>query len=176
MDQFEFDALYWAHQPPEIAELSSISVLNDRIARAAELATKGFLIDVPIQAWGLDAYYTMLFRQQLGMTWAPSALMQPVTVAPMPGTPSYDPDHAPVGSIKVTLDPADYAPYNPPQPKPTIPPTASPVGALNFANIYFPQAWDASPDGTVITEARGTFRKHRVATIIGFNSYWEKIA
>ena len=55
-------------------------------------------------AWGWDAAKTIEMRKMFGYTWVPSALQQPVTAAPGvtgPGITPYDPDHPPVGSIKV---------------------------------------------------------------------------
>src|ERR1700732_3999239 len=109
--QTEFDQAYWASQPPEVRALPSLPDQNSRGIRAAELATKGFVIDVPIMAWSWDAYLVMKLRSDFGYTWVPSALQTPVTIAPglsAPGTVPYDAAHAPSGSIHVFLRPADY--------------------------------------------------------------------
>jgi hypothetical protein len=174
-----FDAAYWAHQPPEVRELRDMTDANQRLSRASDLAMKGFTIDVPIMAWAFDPYYTMRLRRDYGFTWVPSALQPPVSIAPsltMPGTAPYDPNAAPPGSIKVSLDPADYPPFNPPAPPAPAPvQSGSPVGDQSVGNIYHGQAWDSAPDGTVVVEPRGKFLKHRIATPFGFMQFWEKI-
>lgn len=174
-----FDAAYWAHQPPEVRALRDISDADQRLSRASELAMKGFTIDVPIMAWGFDPYYTMKMRRDYGFTWVPSALQSPISVAPgltVPGAQPYNPDAPPPGSIKVSLDLADYPPFEPPAP--VAPPPAqsgSPVGDQSLGNIYHAQPWDHSPDGTQVVEARGKFVKRRIATPFGFMQFWEKI-
>jgi len=80
----------------------------DQRGRAAEsLAQQGYSIDVPIMVWNWDPETTMTVRQNMGYTWVPSGPQAPVAVAPglsLPSLPSYDPNHAPAGSIAVNLD------------------------------------------------------------------------
>ena len=98
------DDAYWAAQPPAIQQLREIQDPDARKAAAIQLAQQGYTIDVPIMAWGWDAAKTIEMRKTFGYTWVPSALQQPVTAAPGitgPGITPYDPDHPPVGSIKV---------------------------------------------------------------------------
>jgi len=72
-----------------------------------KLAQQGFTIDVPIMVWGWNPLVTMQLRQADGYTWVPSGLQPPIPVTPgiqMAGYTSYDPNHPPAGSIKVTTD------------------------------------------------------------------------
>jgi hypothetical protein len=174
-----FDAAYWAHQSPEVRALKDISDSADRAQRAASLAMQGLQIDVPIMAWGFDPYYTMKLRHDYGFTWVPSAIQPQVTIAPgltAPGATPYDAAHPLPGSIKVSMDVADYPPFDPPAPVVPAPnPSASPIGEQSIGNIYHAQSWDTAPDGAQVTEARGRFLKHKVATPFGFQVYWEKI-
>ena len=98
--QQQFDQAYWASQPPAVQALQSITDQDQRATAAAQLATEGFTIDVPIMVWGWDAYLVMTMRAQFGYTWVPSALQPPVTIAPgdaQPGVVAYDPLHPPRG-------------------------------------------------------------------------------
>ena len=89
--------------------------------------------------WGWDAFLTMTMRVQFGYTWVPSALQPPVSIAPgiaQPGVVSYDPLHAPPGSIKVSTNIVDYPPFNPPpQPQPQTPAGDAPVGLQSVGTI-----------------------------------------
>jgi len=175
-----FDQAYWASQPPEIQALPGIADPGQRAAKAAQLATNGFTIDVPIMVWGWDPYLAMQLRQQFGFTWVPSALQPPVTIAPglaQPGVVAYDPSNPPPGSIKVSTNIADYPPFvPPPQPAPQTPASNDPVGMQSIGNIYLSVPGETYQDGAEFTDSRGTFQKHIVVTPFGRSSYWEKIA
>ena len=103
--QTVYDA-YWATQPPAVQQLRDIKSEPERAAKAQELASQGYAIDVPIMVWGWDPLTTMQARQSAGYTWVPSAGMKPVSVAPgvaFPSTdPSYDPNNPPPGAIPVS--------------------------------------------------------------------------
>jgi hypothetical protein len=183
--QLEFDQAYQAAQPPEIRALMNMQDDNDadnqaKIARAAQLAQQGFSVDVPIMVWGWDPYLCMLYRQQYGYTWVPSALQPPVTVVPGLGAvgnlPAYDPNHPPAGSIRVSTNPADYPPFDPPAPVTPPAPITDPVGAQSVGNLYLSVAGDTYQDGAQFTDTRGTFLKHVVVTPFGRTNYWEKVA
>ena len=178
--QQQFDQAYWASQPPEVQALPGIADPDQRAARAAQLATNGFTIDVPVMVWGWDAYLVMTMRSQFGYTWVPSALQPPVSIAPgvaQPGAVAYDPLHPPPGSIKVSLTIQDYPPFAPPpQPPAPIPAAQDPVGLQSIGDIYYSVPGDAYPDGAQFTDSRGTFEKHMIATPFGRSAYWEKVA
>jgi hypothetical protein len=178
--QQQFDQAYWASQPPEVQALPGITDQEQRATTAAELATNGFTIDVPIMVWGWDAYLTMTMRAQFGYTWVPSALQPPVSIAPgiaQPGVVSYDPLHPPAGSIKVSTSIQDYPPFTAaPQPTPQTPAGADPVGLQSIGNIYYSVPGETYPDGATFTDTRGTFQKHMVVTPFGRSAYWQKIA
>jgi hypothetical protein len=177
--QQEFDQAYWAAQPPEVRALPSIADQDSRGTRAAELASKGFVIDVPIMLWSWDAYLVMKLRSDFGYTWVPAALQATVTIAPglsAPGTVPYDPAHPPLGSIHVSLNPADYPPFNPPTVTPSPTATTDPVGPQSIGVLYNSVPGDNFADGAKFTDGRGTFLKHVVITPFGRTNYWEKIA
>ena len=187
--QTQFDQAYLAAQPPEIQALmsmdaSSTDAISTRVTQGASLAAKGFLIDVPIMIYAWDAYLCMTERQDLGMTWVPSALMPGLGapngytmpgISPQPGQIAYDPANPPPGAITVSTNPADYLPFDPPAPPPPTPVNTDPVGAQSVGNLYLSTALgNTYPDGAVYTEARGTFLKHVVITPFGRTNYWEK--
>ena len=178
--QQQFDAAYWASQPPEVQALASIADQDQRATQGATLATNGFTIDVPIMVWGWDPYLVMTMRAQFGYTWVPSALQPPVTIAPssaQPGVVAYDPLHPPPGSIKVSTNIQDYPPFiTPLPPAPQSPASADPVGLQSIGDIYLSVPGETYPDGAKFTDPRGTFQKHMVVTPFGRNAYWEKIA
>ena len=177
--QQQFDQAYWASQPPEVQALQSITDQDQRATLAAQLASNGFTIDVPIMVWAWDPFLVMTMRAQMGYTWVPSALQPPVSIAPgdtQPGVVPYDPSDPPPGSIKVSTNIADYPPYATPAPAPTIPTPADPVGAQSVGDIYLSVPGDTYPDGATYTDSRGTFQKHVVVTPFGRSAYWEKIA
>jgi hypothetical protein len=178
--QQQFDQAYWASQPLQVQALEGITNQDQRATQAAELATSGFIIDVPIMVWAWDAYLVMTMRGQFGYTWVPSALQPPVTIAPniaQPGVVAYDPLHPPPGSIKVSTNLQDYPPFAPaPPPTPQTPAGEDPVGLQSLGNIYLSVTGETYQDGAEFTDTRGTFLKHLVATPFGANAYWEKIA
>ncbi len=99
-----FDDAYWAKQPAAVQQLKSIQDPAQRTLMASQLAQQGYSIDVPIMVWGWDPQITTQLRQSMGYTWVPSALQNPVAVAPGIGQgsqPAYDPLHPPAGSITV---------------------------------------------------------------------------
>jgi hypothetical protein len=105
-DQQEaFDNAYWASQPAPVQALRTMQNQEQREAVATQLANEGYSIDVPIMVWGWDPSITTAMRQSEGYTWVPSALQNPVEVAP--GLPNlgtlaaYNPNNPPAGSITV---------------------------------------------------------------------------
>ena len=99
-----FNEAYWAKQPSAVQQLQSIDDPGERSLMASQLASEGYKIDVPIMAWGWDPSQVTSLRQSYGYTWVPSALQNPIAVAPglsVPGMQAYDPNNAPSGSIAV---------------------------------------------------------------------------
>jgi hypothetical protein len=173
--QQSFDTAYWAHQPPAVAQLNTMTVdvenptASGRTSTGMSLAAQGYTIDVPIMVWGWDAYLTMEMRVQYGYTWVPSALMSPVTMAPgvtVPGQASYDPNNPPAGAITVSLNLANYPPYAPPPVAvPVVTPTSC-VGMSLGAGYY--QALTGSnctlTNGQLYTQdPRGNFIFHQAS-------------
>lgn len=170
---------YWLSKPPEVRRLDP-NVTNTEAERqiiAVECADKGHIVDVPIMVFGAHPYHTMLIRQGLGFTWVPSALQAPVNVAPglqFPGEVPYDPDKPPQGSIKVSVDPKDYPPFNPPVVQ--LPPNTVAVGAYTgLLNRYFSlPAGIGLPNGHSLSQDGGTFVKRVQANAIGTFHYFER--
>jgi hypothetical protein len=95
---------YWAKQPAAVQALRTITDQGQRTLMATQLATEGYKIDVPIMVWGWDPSQVTSLRQSYGYTWVPSALQNPIAVAPGltdPGMQTYDPNNPPAGSIAV---------------------------------------------------------------------------
>jgi hypothetical protein len=178
--QLEFDKAYWTSQPPELRALPVVEDFDQRVKRAADLASKGFTVDVPIMVWTWDPYLVMKNRQDYGYTWVPSALQPNISVAPgvnQPGSVPYDPTHPPAGSIRVSLNMADYPPFNPPPPAPQQQAAnADPVGIQSLGTLYLSVPGETYADGAKFTDSRGTFIKHVTFTPFGQTNYWEKIA
>jgi hypothetical protein len=103
--QQAFDDAYWAQQPAAVQPLRTMQSTQERTVLATQLANEGYSIDVPIMVWGWDPSITTSMRQADGYTWVPSALQNPVEMAP--GLPAagtqaaYDPNNPPAGSIAV---------------------------------------------------------------------------
>ncbi len=99
------DDAYWNSQPAAVQTLRGIDDYAQRQALGSQLASQGYQIDVPVMVWGWDAGQTTALRQSFGYTWVPSALQQPVAIAPGLGAigtlSAYDPKSPPQGSMKV---------------------------------------------------------------------------
>jgi len=179
----DFDKVYWLSQPPEVRalEVNTTPDQDIRMNRGVELAIKGFKIDVPIMLWGWDPYKVMKLRLEYGYTWVPSALQPPVQMAPgLSGSGinlvPYDPNNPPGGTIKVSVNLADYPPFDPPIPLPPSPAQEGPVGVQSVGNLYYSVPGETFMDGQKFSEPRGTFLKHVTITPFGRSPYWEKIA
>jgi hypothetical protein len=100
-----FDNAYWANQPAAVQPLRTMQDPQEREDYAQQLASEGYTIDVPIMVWGWDPSIVTSMRQADGYTWVPSAMQNPVQVAPglgsMGGMAAYDPNNPPAGSIAV---------------------------------------------------------------------------
>jgi hypothetical protein len=99
-----FDNAYWASQPTAVQALRTMPE-EERDGYADQLASEGYAIDVPIMVWGWDPSIVTSMRQADGYTWVPSALQNPVEVAPGLGSlgtlAAYNPKDPPAGSIAV---------------------------------------------------------------------------
>jgi len=100
-----FDNNYWAQQPAAVQPLRTMQDQEQREGLATQLASEGYSIDVPIMVWGWDPSLVTSLRQSEGYTWVPSALQNPLEVAPgLPGIgtlAAYNPNDPPAGSIAV---------------------------------------------------------------------------
>lgn len=152
----------------------------DREIAAKALALQGYIIDVPIDVWGWVVWAVMTERENFGYTWVPSALQPPLVNTPgnaLPGQVPYDPNHPPVGSIKVSTNIADYPVFSPPPPPP-LNPTLPFVGAHEFDNVYTygPGSVGTSgylvQNGQVVTQNGLTYTAHRSLGLIGETLYY----
>ncbi len=123
--QHAFNSAYWMSFPPIIRSTfdpASEEAYEARKAKAVAFSQQGYKIDTFIMLMKQDPYVTMRLLQQMGFKSVPALGEEPVTLPPSLGGPSS------AGSIKISLDLADYPPY----PVPVVPPTAarSPLGPL----------------------------------------------
>lgn len=182
------DEMYLLSRQPAVAALFAMPKGQARIQQAMALAKQGYVIDGEIDAEGEDFYWRTSNRKAMGATWWPSILQPPISIlpglSPFPGVVAYDPANPPLGSIKVSLDPADYPAYVAPKlPTPAVAPV-SPVGALIMytANEFWSIPGDISPNGAetgvngVPADARGSFTKTEIVTATPFGpsvtSFW----
>lgn len=126
--------IYRAAQPPEIRALMNMprEIGGARDKKGFELAQQGFVIDVPIMVWGWEPVTTMLMRKNLGFVWVPSGL-QPNIPNAFGTTPPI-----PAGAIKVSVDAADYPPFDvpePPKPPAGVVGVSLGVGTWDFAHL-----------------------------------------
>lgn len=144
MNEFTRD-VYWEHQPPELrifrtdANPPNPSMdPGERESKAAELNAQGFVIDREIMIYGWDPVLVMAYRRQLGYAWCPNAF-QPNLVDPFKtgvvasGSTPTDMSKPWPRSIKVSIDAADYAPFES-VPPPLLAP--HPVGVFIGNGIY----------------------------------------
>lgn len=173
---------YWAAQPPQVRELRSLHE-PELSTRAHELADAGFLVDVPIHVWKWAAELVMLLRDQQGLTWVPSANQEPLNLAGdalkfgFAGR-SYDPKHAPPGSIRISMYAEDYPPFDPPAPPPI--PSIGPPKYVSFytgvGNRYYstPEG-RANPAGDRVGQDGSEYRKLVIPGLMGNTHLWEKV-
>lgn len=194
MTQEQFNNMYWAAQPPEVRALAAMPRTSEeeigaRIDAADDLARKGFVIDAEIHGYGYDPYTNMVRMRDHGYTWYPARFQTPnydlaPGVAGMPrnvisgGTvwPNrpYDPNNPMPGSIKVSLDPADYPPFDKaPEPPPPVPQGVPGVITGRRTRGIIPG--DNSPDGTKWTDVTTgrVWVKRFYANPFGGSVQWE---
>lgn len=177
---------YWNAQPPAVRALRNMSTTDtSRGILAAQLANQGFTIDVPIMVNGWGANIIMTVRQDDGMTWVPKLGMPDVsssiTGAAVPNPPykPYDPLHPPAGSIKVSIDPADYPAFDPPPAVNPPAPSTHMVGAYMFSDASGKKYYANGPaamkdsrtpnveDGEVVSQDGVIYIAHVVQSLMG---------
>lgn len=191
----DFNAIYWAAQPPEVRALKTMPVGNEqqihaRYSAAFDLAKRGFVIDKEIHTYDRDPFTTMVAMRDQGYTWYPALLQNPnYDLAPgvvngMPGNvisggsvwPNrpYNPNAPMPGSIKVSIDPEDYPPFDA-APEPPPPVSQGVPGAFMGHNLRGLIPGDNSPAGTVWTDEVGKAWVKRVIFGIGNlpSVWWE---
>lgn len=176
----EFNAAYWGSLHPDVQVLGGMAPFSDeRMEAAIRLAMRGYSIDADIQARGSSPWETMMLRKAYGYAWTPSLLGEPILIAPgleVPGVAPYDPKNPPKGSLKVSVDLADYPPYNPPIPVVTSDVPARPLFEIPQGPGKFSvRPGDKSPNGTLYQGAEGKFVKVKIENPFGFWAYWEAV-
>lgn len=141
---------------------SSMTLYNPILAKSLlnNALLSGLPIDFMIMMNGWDALTTMSVRINDGYDYVPAYGQPNINVAPglsMPGVPSNYQVVPPAGSIKVSINPVDYPPFNPPSiPVPTAPITVGPfelsgIGSDGLFHYYFGvNGGDTSRVGTVV--------------------------
>lgn len=154
---------------------------TDREVAAKALALQGYIIDVPIDVWGWVVWAVMTERENFGYTWVPSALQPALINTPgnnLPGQAPYDPDHPPVGSIKVSTNIADYPPFAPPPPP--VPVSGALVGLHEFDNVYTFGPGSVGPngftvyDGQKVTQDGVVYTAHRAIGLMGESLFFTR--
>ncbi|MEN6606247.1 MAG: hypothetical protein ABFD60_03300 [Bryobacteraceae bacterium] len=177
-DREKFNELYWNAQPAAVRVVRTMQSLSpERLSKAVELARQGYRVDAQIAGLGFEAWGTMKGRQLNGFKWAP-ALLQDYSLVMWPLNPwELGPNTpAPEGTIKVSLDPADYPAIDQPVKEETsLPRITNPVGSLIYGNVYQGNFGDNWPVGAVYTDARGRFEKKAVASPFGLRVWWERL-
>lgn len=142
------DDIYWASKPDVYQPLRAMTGGgSERSALADSLHEQGYLIDEAIDIWGWDAGKVMAMIAKTGLKVVPDKWQN------LPGT------------IKVSIDAADYPPVHPAAPPPA--PETSPVGKQSpTPGVYTwtPAAFDGhgnarykegdsviAPDGNTVT-------------------------
>ena len=96
----------------------------------------------------------------------------------VPGQPVYDPNKPPPGSIKVSVDPNDYPPYDP---TPTPTPPSGNTDVVGPAILGMPKMFYAlgvattCPDGSLASDPRGKFLLHRILGPMGASVWFEQV-
>jgi len=165
--------IYWLAQPPAVRALRGTQVNAERLNKARELAVAGYTIDAEIHALGQDPLIEMLVRKNQGFTWVPNAMQANIAVMPglaFPGLPAYDASNPPPGSIKVSLDAADYPPFDPPPPPAPVLAAhigpdfmfqmAMPSAPSKLCEVFASLATEHFPEGHPYTDSTGTYVYH----------------
>ncbi len=108
--------IYWASLDPHVAALRYLS-LEERGSLSMQLASQGYTIDKACQVdQEMLPEDVMQVRINNGFTWVPAADQPNIPTMPgcdIPGLPPYNPNKPyPEGSIVVSVDAADYPPFN----------------------------------------------------------------
>ncbi len=166
----------WASYPVAVQQLRG--TMN--LAQAEALAKLGVCIDNSIMVYNWDAALTQFLRFQYGYTWVPCGNQPNVTLAPFlsfPGVAPYNPNAPPAGSIKVSVNAADYQPAVPPAPV-VVPIVATNIvgNAVGDGKTFFggPGAMinsftPAVSDGQIVTQGGVRYQAHVVRGLMGIS-------
>jgi hypothetical protein len=162
--------IYWAAQPPEVRDMRQISIDDNYIARqneAVRLAAMGMTIDIWIDVYGVQPYEMMVGRMQTGRI-----------------------DHALLSgkSIKNSIDPVDYPPFDTPIPAPPPPSTKpawrvgvlalqlAPGGPMEQCELWQPELGAQLVAGQTYKDDRGSFVVITLPNPMGVSMAWRKVA
>lgn len=119
--------IYWASLDPIVAKLQHMPA-EQRFDYANQIMKRGYIVDAEIQVrQAMNPEDVMQVRLNNGFTWVPSADQPNIPTMPgadLPGQPHYNPEPPfPPKSIVVSVDAADYPPFDgviPQKPKPIV--------------------------------------------------------
>jgi hypothetical protein len=194
-DMKQFGEAYWKAKHPEVRalrgilpakgrDLDSIDILPDRQAAAIKLWQQGHTIDAQIDILFADIpeapYLLMAERRAWGYTWYPALGMPTPAIAPglaSGGAASYDPSNPPKGSIKVSLNLADYPPFDPPVPAVPAPAVEYvPVGGPLIPGLNTGKYHSSVMDRETVGTTWKGFVKRGVVNPFGMSVWWEKVS
>ena len=187
----QFEDAYWSSFPPAVRALRPMlaDLTNDKISleavqeKAFELAVAGYTVDPLVMRYGMDPYFVTVSRKDQGYAWVPAFMEEknydagPGVTHPAPGWRPYDPANPTPRHIKVSLDLADWPPFDKPvAQEPTLPVIAQP----NFLAVLTPSKRGAlpgenSPDGTVFDGPQGKWIKKVLTGPFGNWVWWEEV-
>lgn len=188
MDAREFSRIYWASKHPAVRALrdakpgpdqDDIDMLPWRTEQAFKLSDQGHvidaLIDVHFATIASAPWLIMAQRASYGYTWVPSVGMANIAMAPGvfgPQAPAYDPLRPPPRSIKVSVNPIDYPPFE--VPAQIVIDPVSPVGVeiMPGGGRYHSTLADTYKIGDKWQE----WVKRGTPTPFGLSVWWEKAA
>ncbi len=159
----EFDDAYWKHQPPPVRALRDPGQRTDaaQLQLATDLMAQGYIIDGPIMLWGWGPYNVMFLRRMYGFASVPALNEDPTGLK------------TGAGSIKVSLDPADYPPIDPPPAPPDHPALGgSYVGSTWGAGVYASLEGDPTANGQKVIKDGIEYQMHRVLSFGGKVARW----
>lgn len=181
--QADFANEYWNAQPTPLQAARNSPLTQ---TQCDAFLAQGLVVDYEIMQLGWDPFLVMLQRLTCGYVWFPNESMPPVTLVPglqLAGFVTYNPTDPPNGAISVSLNPADYPPFNPP---PAPLPVTDLVGLAYGPSVLYNYQGKSYPtymsnpgsnnsaiaDGGTYTDARGTFTKIVNSTPFGAEIFW----
>lgn len=146
------DAIYFASKPPEVRALYGMGTIDgEREKLAKDLYMQGFVIDRAIDIWGWSPEKVMQMRYDMGVRVVGNAFQF--------GAPF----------ITVSIDAADYQPFDPAVPPPAI----KPVGRANGDGTFAANVQNL-PDGKEVEQDGKTYVFHNIPGPFPMYNFTEK--